>query len=492
MLKYQTNYLRIFLIVVCTVYLGDVGLVSHQAMAMTEEEEIKIGEEAHKQILQQYRVYDNKDLQNYVQFIGKKLAEKSARPHLDYSFLVLDSEEVNAFALPGGYIYLTRGLMAYLKSEAELAAILGHEIGHVAARHAVKQESASQAANLGSTLAAILGALYVPDLDPNISSDLLGIGSDALLKGYGRDHELEADELGAEYLAKSSYDTQAIMDVITTLKNQESYEYKLARLEGRKPRVYHGLFASHPDNDKRLQEAIKSADNFKTDDPVYKGVDTYMNLINGLTFGVDARKGLIVGSNFYHGPLGFAIRFPEGWHVDNKSNVIIARSKTDSAILQISIMGADRRLSPEDYMVNRLGMKGLRNEQSLNINGLPAHSGQITVNSPYGRRLGRVTVIYFGRRAMILSGATKDGRGIHRFDPVFIETAKSFRLMSSQERMLAGQKRIKIIRADENTTYKSLAANSPLIHLVEEQLRLLNGDYPLGEIEPGELIKIVE
>ena len=279
MLKYRTNYLRIFLIVVCTVYLGDVGLVSHQAMAMTEEEEIKIGEEAHKQILQQYRVYDNKDLQNYVQFIGKKLAEKSARPHLDYSFLVLDSEEVNAFALPGGYIYLTRGIMAYLKSEAKLAAVLGHEIGHVAAQHAIRQKSASQAANLGSTLVAILGALYVPGLDPNISSDLLGIGSDALLKGYGRDHELQADELGAEYMAKSSYDTQAIMDVVTTLKNHESYEYRLARLEGRKPRVYHGLFASHPDNDKRLQEAIKNADNFKTDDPVYKGVDTYMNLI---------------------------------------------------------------------------------------------------------------------------------------------------------------------------------------------------------------------
>lgn len=492
MLKYQTNYLRIFLIAVCAVFLGDVGLVSHQAMAMSEEEEIKIGEEAHKQILQQYRVYNNKNLQNYVDFIGQKLAEKSSRPHLDYSFLVLDSEEVNAFALPGGYIYITRGLMAYIKSEAELAAILGHEIGHIAARHASKQESASQAANLGSKLAAILGALYVPGLDPNISSDLLGIGSDALLKGYGRDHELEADELGAEYMAKSGYDTQALMDVITTLKNQESFEYRLARLEGRKPRIYHGLFASHPSNDKRLQEAIKNADKFKTDDPVYKGDGTYMNLINGLSFGVDARKGLIVGSNFYHGPLGFAIRFPEGWHVDNKSNVTTARNKTDSAIIQISIMGADRRLSPKDYMVNRLGMKGLRNGESLNIKGFPAHSGQVTVNSPYGRRLARVTVIYFGTRAVILSSATKDGGGIHRFDPVFIETAKSFRPMSRQERMLAGQKRIKIIRADENTTYKSLAANSPLMNLVEEQLRLLNNDYPLGEIEPGELIKIVE
>lgn len=492
MLKHKIHISHILLIVTFIACAGDVGLGGQRAMAMTEEEEIRIGKEAHKQILQQYRVYNNKNLQKYVQFIGQKLAEKSSRPHLKYSFIVLDSEDVNAFALPGGYIYVTRGLMAYLNSEAELAAVLGHEIGHVAARHASRQESASKVANFGTKLAAILGAMYVPGLDPSISSDLLGVGSNALLKGYGRDHELESDELGAEYLAKSGYDTQALMDVITTLKNQESYEYKLARQEGRKPRVYHGLFASHPSNDKRLKEAIENADNIKTDGPTYQGNDAYLNLINGLSFGVDARKGLVVGSNFYHGPLGYAIRFPKGWHVDNKSKVTIARNKTNSALIQISIMGADRKLSPKDYMINRLGLKGLRYEQSLTINGLAAHSGQVVVNSPYGRRLSRVTVIYFGRRAMIISSATKDGAGINRFDPVFLETAKSFRPMSRQERMAAGQKRIKIIRADENTTYKSLAAISPLQNMAEQQLRLLNGDYPLGEIEPGKMIKIIQ
>ena len=469
-----------------------VSTTGNRAIAMTEAEEIEIGKEAHKQILQQYRVYNNKNLQNYVNFIGQKLAEKCSRPDLDYSFLVLDSEEVNAFALPGGYIYITRGLMAYLKSEAELAAVLGHEIGHVAARHASRQESASKVADFTTKLAAILGALYVPGLDPNISSDLLGIGSNALLQGYGRDHELESDELGAEYLAKTGYDTQALMDVITTLKNQESYEYKLARMENRKPRIYHGLFASHPSNDQRLQEAIKNADKFKADEPTYSGEDAYMNLIDGLTYGTDARKGLVVGSNFYHGALGFAIRFPEDWHVDNKSNVTIARNKTDTAIIQVSIMGADSKLTPKQYMTDRLGMKGLRYEESLNINGLTAHSAQVMVNSPYGRRLARVTVIYFGRRAFILSSATKDGAGVNRYDNLFLDTAKSFRPMTRQERMAAGQKRIRVIRADENTTYKSLAAVSPLPDLAEEQLRLLNGDYPLGEIVPGALIKVIQ
>ena len=150
--------------------------------AMTEAEEIELGKEGHKQVLQQYRVYNNENLQKYVQFIGQKLAAVSSRPHLEYSFLVLDTDEVNAFALPGGFIYVTRGLMSYLKSEAELAAVLGHEVGHVAAEHPSRQEAASKVADFGTKLAAILGSMYVPGLNPNVSADLLGVGSNALLR----------------------------------------------------------------------------------------------------------------------------------------------------------------------------------------------------------------------------------------------------------------------------------------------------------------------
>ncbi|MBF8269080.1 MAG: peptidase M48 [Gammaproteobacteria bacterium] len=482
------------LILLATVFLVGLGTPTpgRQVMAMSEAEELEVGKAAHQQILQQYRIYNNQNLQKYVQFIGQKLAEKSARPHLNYSFLILDSEEVNAFALPGGYIYITRGLMAYLKSEAELAAVIGHEIGHVAARHAAKQESASEMANVGTALAAILGALYVPGLDPGVSSDLLGVGSNALLKGYGRDHELEADTLGAEYLIKSGYDTRALLDVITTLKNQETYEFKLARMEGRTPRIYHGLFATHPSSDKRLQEAVATGGKFVSDEPVYAGNDTYLNLINGLNFGTDVRQGIVINSNYYHGPLGYAIRFPDGWSVDNKTNAVMARNKTDSALIQITYMSADRRLSPKDYMQKRLGLNDLREQQELTIYGLPAHTGLVAVNSPYGRRLSRVTVIYYGNRAIILSSATKDSGGINRYDPMFLETARSFRPMSRPERMAAGQLRIRLIRADENTTYQSLAANSPLHNLAEEQLRLLNGDYPTGEIKAGAMVKIVQ
>jgi predicted Zn-dependent protease len=462
------------------------------AMAMTEAEELEIGKAAHQQILQQYRVYNNQDLQKYVQFIGQKLAEKSSRPNLNYSFLILDSADVNAFALPGGYIYVTRGLMAYLNSEAELAAVLGHEVGHVAARHSAKQDTAAKLTDFGTKLAAILGSLYVPGLDPNISSDLLGVGGNALLKGYGRDHELEADALGAEYMVKSGYDVHAMLDVITTLKNQENYEFRLARLEGREPRIYHGLFATHPSNDQRLQEAVANAGKLVSDAPVYTGTDTYLNLINGMSFGTDVRQGLVVDSNFYHGPLGYALRFPDGWNVDNKANAVLASNRTNSALIQISYMSADRRSSPGEYMQNRLGMKSLRDSQALSINNLPAHTGQVVVNSPYGRRLARVTVIYFGSRAIILSCATREPDGINRYDRVCMDAARSLRPMSRQERLAAAQQKIRIIRAHDTVTYKALAAESPLHNLAEEQLRLLNGDYPAGEPVTGATIKIIQ
>ena len=186
---------------------------------LSEADELRLGRENDADIRKQYGVYAHAPLQRYVQQVGERLAAKSHRPQLKYTFTVLDSPEVNAFALPGGYIYITRGIMAHLNSEAELAAVLGHEIGHVTARHAVRQYSAAVAANVGFTL----GSILVPELGSRAGQSLLNTLSNALLSGYGRDHELEADRLGAEYIARSDYDSKAMIEVIELLKNQEVF-----------------------------------------------------------------------------------------------------------------------------------------------------------------------------------------------------------------------------------------------------------------------------
>ena len=217
---------------------------------MSESEELALGRQHSKEVLKQYRVYDDPALQQYVQSVGDKVAKLSHRNNLFYRFTLLDSTQVNAFALPGGYIYITRGLLVYLNSEAELAAVLGHELGHVTARHSVRQHSMSTTTNLlGALIGAASGVQGVGQL-----TNMIGTG---IVRGYGREHELEADGLGVEYLARAGYDPAAMEKVITTLKNQELFDKKVAREQGREPRAYHGVFSTHPANDTRLQQVLR-------------------------------------------------------------------------------------------------------------------------------------------------------------------------------------------------------------------------------------------
>ncbi|MEJ2114697.1 MAG: M48 family metalloprotease, partial [Gammaproteobacteria bacterium] len=174
---------------------------------MSEEQEINLGKQAHQEVMKQYRPYNNPALQSYVEGLVDELGKKSHRSNLVYHVTVLDSPQINAFALPGGYLYITRGIMAYMNSEAELAGVLGHELGHVTARHGVRQQSAG-------TIAGILGAGVGILTGSNQAAQVANVGSTALIRGYGRNHELEADRLGAEYLANVGYDPQEMLKVV--------------------------------------------------------------------------------------------------------------------------------------------------------------------------------------------------------------------------------------------------------------------------------------
>lgn len=455
---------------------------------MSEKDEIAVGQQASQQVLQQYRVYNDVELQNYVQYVGEKLAAKSHRPGLTYHFTVLDSKEVNAFALPGGWVYITRGIMSYLNSEAELAAVLGHEIGHVTARHAVRQQSAAQLTSIGTAL----GAALIPGMG-QAGYQLAGVLGEGLLRGYGRDMELEADRLGAEYLARTNYDPDAMLSVLRTLKSQELFEVKLARAEGREPHVYHGLFATHPDSDTRLQEAIANARHVAAVPSPQVGRNEYLQRIEGLAFGEDTSQGIIRGRDFYNGTLAFAMRFPAGWKIDSQPGRVLAAAPAGDAVMQLSQMPADPRLSPRDYMIQRLGLKQLGNDQKLQIHGFAAHTGTGVVNTADGQRLARLTVIYFGNNAFVLAGVTRDPQTMGNFDGRFVETAQSFRAMTPDERKAANQtERVSLVRADAKTSFPSLASATPVTPYPEEQLRLINGRYPQGDIQPGELIKTVK
>ena len=274
-------------------------------VTMSESQEVSTGRNEDQKVREQYGTYDDAALQRYVNDIGQRLAKASHRAGLQYQFLVVDSPQVNAFALPGGYIYITRGILAYLNSEAELAAVLGHEIGHVTARHSVQQLSAATAANVGASVLQIL----VPQMRNTGGDLLINMLGGALLSGYGREHELEADRLGAEYLARTGYDPQAMIKVVGVLKNQELFDAEVAKAEGREPRAYHGLFASHPDNDTRLQEVVREAAKFKSAENRIDR-EEFMRSMERMVFADSPAQGIVRNNTFYHPDLGLTLQFP--------------------------------------------------------------------------------------------------------------------------------------------------------------------------------------
>ncbi|MCK5896526.1 MAG: M48 family metalloprotease [Cocleimonas sp.] len=253
---------------------------------ISKDQEVQMGKQAHQDVLKTQKPYNNTRLQTYVSSLGQQLASKSHRNAIRYTFTVLDDPNVNAFALPGGYVYITTGLMAYLNSEGELAGVLGHEIGHVTARHGVQQASAGMAAS-------VLVDLISKNAGGN-NKMLNQLGS-AMLSGYGRDHELQADRLGAEYLAEVGYDPKNMIDVIGVLKAQEVYA---SRQQGRRAGSYHGLFSSHPSNDQRLQEVVGAAKKIKSAGTRSTNRNAYLKQINGLKFKISKNKtGRIVVGN---------------------------------------------------------------------------------------------------------------------------------------------------------------------------------------------------
>jgi predicted Zn-dependent protease len=225
---------------------------------MSESREKEIGLEEHEKVLSSMSFLEDEELLAYVRMVGNKAAAVSHRPDLEYTFNIIDSPEINAFALPGGYVYVNRGLLTFMNSEAELAAVLSQEIGHITARHAVQQQArgrlAQTAATVGGFVTAVAtGSGYVG----NQISEVASIWAQTGLSGFSREHELEADSLAAEYLVKAGYDPAAMIEVIAVLKNQEDFNRLVSNTSG----GYHGLFATHPRNDTRLQQAIAQVGN---------------------------------------------------------------------------------------------------------------------------------------------------------------------------------------------------------------------------------------
>lgn len=455
----------------------------------SEKGEVEKAKQVHPMLVQQFGgVYDDIRLAQYVNDVGQRAAKVSHRPELQYTFTVLDSEEINAFTTGGGFVYVTRGIMNYLNSEAELQAVLGHEIGHVTARHPVRQQTGQTLSGIGAAVVGIATG----------SGDLAGLANyagAALVSGYGRDMELEADRLGAEYLAKTGLAPEHMIDVVRLLKNQEMFEVQRARQENRKPHVYHGVFASHPDNDQRLKEVVKAADKIDSEgDKVDPGRDRYLQAIQGLPVGTSRAQGVLKGNRFYHATLGFTFAFPSGWNVENQQDRILAVSPKKDSVVQMQMQPPPPNTGPQQMLSRLLAGQNAGPGEPIEVNGLQGYTAVVrSARTQLGVVPARYAVVYYNNLAYVFAGASKGSAGnVPSADALFMSTIKTFRRLKNNEFPLAEPYKVKVIRADANTRIADLAKASPLKEYPAEMLRLMNNLYPDKEPQAGQLLKIVE
>jgi len=450
---------------------------------LSESQEIAIGRREDPKIRSQYGVYDDKALQQYVNAIGQQLAKASHRPGIEYHFQVVDTPDVNAFALPGGYIYITRGILAYLNSEAELAAVLGHELGHVTARHSVQQMTAATAANIGVQILQI----FVPESRGFLGGNAINLLGGALLSGYGREHELEADRLGAEYLARTGYDPQAMVKVVGVLKNQELFDAEVAKAEGRQPRAYHGLFASHPDNDTRLQQVVGEAARFKQA-TTRTEQEAFLRRSDRMIYGDSPKQGIVRDNSFYHEEMGLAMRFPAGWRVKNGPRNVAAVSPAEEALIDLRTAGTVKGTTPDAVLRRVLKLSADEPVTPATISGLQA----ATVTTRIGGRPTRAACIFLRDTAYLLGAQARTQEGYNQYQAEIEAAFASFHELTDKERALARPLRVRVITAQAGQTFAEMAKRSPLGRFAEGHLRVLNGLYPKGEPAAGQPLKIIE
>lgn len=449
---------------------------------MSEKEEIKIGTEMHEELIKGGAAYPDPEVQAYVNRIGQKLAKVSDRPDLEYTFTVIDDENINAFATPGGFVYINRGLMMYLDNEAELAGVLGHEIGHITARHSVRQQTA------GMTNSVLAGAAYILTGSADVA-DASNYYGTSLVRGYGREHELEADSEGAAYMHRAGYDPNQLLEVIGVLKDQERYSRTKAKEAGKRPQTYHGLFSTHPRNDKRLQQVVRTAAELEDRPPKEIDPREFMAAIDGMTYGKSSARTQREDDRFYHNKLLFTFAFPEQWSVKSGSKAITAKADDASAGMNITIKRSDQAVSDRDRLGEQLGVSKLLQSEPLEQAGLKGHTGIAAADASKGER--RVAIINYRGISYFFEAETASSADFEGMDPVFLEMIESFRPMQNTERQSGKPTQLRYIQADGNTSLAEYARRAR-VKDAENQLRLMNGYYPQGEPRRGEWIKIIE
>ncbi|HEV2131413.1 MAG TPA: M48 family metalloprotease [Longimicrobiaceae bacterium] len=428
-----------------------------QLALISESQEIAMGRESAEQIGQALGLVDDPQLQEYVQRVGAALAADSERPNLPWTFRVVDDPTPNAFALPGGYIFLTRGLMNLMENEAEMASVLGHEIGHVTARHSVTALSRAQLAQLGLGV----GMIFVPELQQ--FGQLAGTGMQLLFLKYGRDAEHQADELGFRYALEEGYDVRQMADVFASLQ-------RVGEQSGQSPLP--SWLSSHPYPAERIQRVEQRVAALPTppDTGGVRGAE-YLAQIEGMVYGENPRNGIFRGSTFLHPDLQFRMEFPQGWQLQNMPQAVIAASPRQDAAMQLTLAGQADPVTAARQFFGQQGIQAGPTSQQ-NINGLPGVVGSFQAQTQQGVIRGLVVFVAHGGRTYQLIGYTP-AQAYANYDRLLQQSLGSFQPLTDPQILALQPNRLEIVRIDQPLTLAEFNQRYPSAVPIEE-LALIN------------------
>ncbi len=448
-----------------------------QISLMSESQEIAIGQQADAEVRRDLGVYDDPELQRYVSDIGHRLARVSHRPNLPWAFTVVDHQAINAFALPGGFIYVTRGILPYLGDESELAGVLGHEIGHVTARHAAQQYTRAT----GGTIGLIALGIFVPSARP--FGDLASTGLGLIFLKYGRDDEVQSDRLGIEYAAAAGWDPSGVPRFLSTL----------SRVDSLSERGIPNWLSTHPEPASRVTEAQPVAAKFASTSGGGRDREVFLRHIDGLVFGDNPKDGIVRGNAFLHPVMRFALEFPEGWEVENTAQQVAAREPGTQHYMLLQLVDQPRGRTLEDIAAASMSSAGFRrvDGQPTRISGLDAYVGV------YGgslRNIGRVMVraahVAHGREVYFVAGFAPEAE-FASLDGVIAESLRSFRELSRDEAAAIRPNRVDFYVVRAGDTWQSIASRTSRSIVRAAQLAVMNGYEVNVQPSPGERIKIV-
>ena len=446
---------------------------------MSEAQEISAGQEADAQVKKEMGLYNDPNLQEYVSSIGLKLAQLSERPNLPWHYSVVDVPAINAFALPGGYIYITRGILPFLNDEAQLAGVLGHETGHVTARHAAQQYTRA----VGGTIGLVALGIFVPGARPfgQIAEQGLGV----LFLKYGRGDELQADQLGARYAARGNWDPAGVPDMLMTLG-------RLDEASGQRRGVPNWL-ETHPEplaRVKEIQPAVQQLSAGRTD--FVRNRDAMLRAVDGIIYGDNPDQGVVRGASFIHPPLRLRIDFPNGWDIQNTPEQVVAKAPGADVYMLLEQVEMPRGNGVDNIARAQMENAGFRilSGSRDRINGLDAFIGlyQGSLEGLGNVRVRAAHILHNGNVYLVAGFAAPN-----IFDPLdsaMLMSIRSFKPLTADEAAAVHPNRIDIYVVRPGDSWPSIAERSGGV-IKPSTLAVMNGAEPNSQPMVGSRIKIV-